>query len=144
MSVRRVSGQVSDGGLRQELKSFVTKDSFSAQTSTEESKNISRKIIKVTTKDKSELISNLRKRKNNTSEILDVNLSPIKRIGLMKVHQSSTPARTMSESAIQTTLPTPGHRYTSMASKSFDLPERYNKQDSIQPYSLVKSWNAIQ
>ena len=62
----------------------------------------------------------------------------------MKVHQSSTPARTMSESAIQTTLPTPGHRYTSMASKSFDLPERYNKQDSIQPYSLVKSWNAIQ
>ena len=37
--------------------------------------------------EKSELISNSRKRKNNISEILDANLSPIKRIGMTKVHQ---------------------------------------------------------
>ena len=36
--------------LRQEIKSFVTKDSFSVQSSTEESKNMSRNIMKVTTK----------------------------------------------------------------------------------------------
>ena len=94
--------------------------------------------------DKSELISNSRKRKNNTSEVLDANLSPIKRIGLTKVHQSSTPARTMFGSAIQTISPIPDHLYTSMASEPFVLPGRYDKQDILEPYSLVKSWNAIQ
>ena len=94
--------------------------------------------------DKSELISNSRKRKNNTSEILDANLSLIKRIGLTKVHQSSTLARTMSGSAIQTISPIPNHLYMSMASEPFVLPERYDKQDILELYSLVKSWIAIQ
>ena len=31
-----------------------------------------------------------------------------------------------------------------MASEPFVLPERHDKQDSLQPYSLVKSRNAIQ
>ena len=52
--------------------------------------------------DKSELTSNSRKRKNNTSEIPDANPSLIKRIALTNVHQSSTPARTMYGFAIQT------------------------------------------
>ena len=94
--------------------------------------------------DKSELISNSRKRKNNTSENLDANLSPIKRIGLTKVRQSSTPARTMYGSAIQTISPIPDHLYMSMTSEPFVLPERYDKQDILEPYSFVKSWNAIQ
>ena len=94
--------------------------------------------------DKSELISKSRKRKTNTSKILDANLSPIKRIGLTKVHQSSTPTRTMYGSDIQTILPIPDHLYMSMASEPFVLPQRYDKQDILEPYSLVKSWNAIQ
>ena len=93
---------------------------------------------------KSELISNSRKRKNNTSEILDANLSPIERIGLTKVHQPSTPARTMYGSDIQTISPIPYNLYTSLASEPFVLPERYDKQDILEPYSLLKSWNAIQ
>ena len=93
---------------------------------------------------KSELISNPRKRKNNTSEILDANLSPIRRIGLTKVHQPSTPARTMYGSDIQTISPIPDNLYTSLASEPFVLPERYDKQDILEPYSLLKSWNAIQ
>ena len=50
----------------------------------------------------------------------------------------------MSESAIQTISPIPDHLFMTMASEPFFLPERYDKQDILELYSLVKSWLAIQ
>ena len=71
--------------------------------------------------------------------ISDANLSPIKRIGLTKVNQLSTPAWTMYGYAVQTISPIPDHLNMSMASGPSVLPERYDKQDILEPYSLVKS-----
>ena len=96
---------------------------------TKESKNITRNIIKVTTKVVSAQTHN---------EIAKQNYE-----NLTKVHQLSTSVRTKSGSAIRTILLTSDHPYTSMTSEPLVLSEIYDKQDK-QPYSLIKSRNAIQ